>query len=142
MSHQGFLLIILVPGLVNKQFAIEHGPFIVDDLPIKNGILHSYVKLPEGKMYYLWNIYAGDIDDWDSKHNRYINPIEIGVLPSSFWEANLTFDNKNQGCIQIYKKKQDPIKYPNDISIVVLKIPFFHKTKKNQLWTFTYIPII
>ena len=33
--------------LVNRQKAIEHGPFIVD-LPIKTVIFHSYVSLPEG----------------------------------------------------------------------------------------------
>ena len=29
------------------NIAIEHAPFIVD-LPIKNGVFHSYVSLPEG----------------------------------------------------------------------------------------------
>ena len=35
-----------IPGLVNIQKAIEHGPFIVG-LPIKNVIFNSYVSLPE-----------------------------------------------------------------------------------------------
>ena len=35
-------------------------------------------------MYCLWNIYAGDIDDWDYKHNGYINPIEMGCYHPPF----------------------------------------------------------
>ena len=41
-----------IPGLVNKQQAIENGPFIVD-LPIKMVMFNSYVKLLEGKLF-LW----------------------------------------------------------------------------------------
>jgi len=42
-----------IPGLVNKQQAIENGPFnpFIVDLPIKMVMFNSYVKLLEGKLF-------------------------------------------------------------------------------------------
>ena len=41
-----------LPGLVNRQCAIENGPVEIVDFPIKNGdVSQSHVSLPEGKMF-------------------------------------------------------------------------------------------
>ena len=43
--------------LVNIQKAIENGPVEIVDFPMKNGgSFHSYVKLPEGNMWFHPNI--------------------------------------------------------------------------------------
>ena len=63
--------------LVMTNIAIEHAPFIVDS-PIKNGVFHSYVSLPEGAAneiqglcqqnwsLAIWLCHRGDVCPWTS----------------------------------------------------------------------------
>ena len=55
--QDGYGDLIDIPGLVNIQKIIEHGPVEIVDLPsYKMVIFHSYVSLPEGNDSYQWFI--------------------------------------------------------------------------------------